>query len=193
MASNLKIKRKVCVVSLNRGIDTLQSLFDEGYGIDQEATQRISDTIIYILWKEEGSFRSIPSVNYQKALELLLQEMYFQEFEIIDGLNQHRDGLNYYEWLHKKQLIDNKQSREIKEQLKKEEDEEDNEGRTFVHEYELGEQEWEEDPEEKTGWSGGGWFFKDSDVPINEDEYELYTVTDKDKFYNPIEALFKRK
>lgn len=28
--------------------------------------------------------------------------LYFDEFKVIDGLNQHRDGLNFREWLKKR-------------------------------------------------------------------------------------------
>lgn len=50
-------------------------------------------------------------------------------------------------------------------------------------------QEWSEDLDEKTGWHGHGWFFKDTDEYV-DDEWELKEVTDTDKFYNPIEAIF---
>lgn len=44
-------------------------------------------------------------INKQKALELLLSELYFREFEVIDGLNQHPKGINFYEWMYQKGLI----------------------------------------------------------------------------------------
>lgn len=34
-------------------------------------------------------------------LEQLLESKYFEEFKIIDGLNQHPDGLNFEEWKNK--------------------------------------------------------------------------------------------
>lgn len=44
-------------------------------------------------------------LNTQKALELLLSERYFSEFEVIDGLNQHPKGHNFYEWLYIQKII----------------------------------------------------------------------------------------
>ena len=44
-------------------------------------------------------------IDQQKAIELILNEMYYNEFEVIDRLNQHPQGLNFWEWLHKKELI----------------------------------------------------------------------------------------
>jgi len=35
----------------------------------------------------------------EKGLLLLLQKAYLEEFEVIDGLNQHPDGLPFDEWL----------------------------------------------------------------------------------------------
>jgi hypothetical protein len=37
-------------------------------------------------------------------LQQVLQQMYFGEFEIIDGVNQHPLGLNFWEWLTKNQM-----------------------------------------------------------------------------------------
>lgn len=44
-------------------------------------------------------------IDVQKAIEFILIQHYFKEFEVIDGLNQHPKGQNFYEWLYKNKLI----------------------------------------------------------------------------------------
>lgn len=39
------------------------------------------------------------------ALEFLLSQEYFREWQSIDGCSQHPEGLNFYQWLYKKKLI----------------------------------------------------------------------------------------
>ena len=58
-----------------------------------------------------------------KSLSFLLQERYLSEFEVIDGINQHKDGLNFYDWLYKNELISKSDYDEICENLKAQDDE----------------------------------------------------------------------
>jgi len=44
-------------------------------------------------------------INQEKALEVILRELYFKEFEVIDHLNQHPQGVTFYRWLYYKDLI----------------------------------------------------------------------------------------
>lgn len=44
-------------------------------------------------------------IDVPKAIEFILLKEYFKEFEVIDRLNQHPKGLNFYEWLFKNKLI----------------------------------------------------------------------------------------
>lgn len=53
------------------------------------------------------------TLNINKAVELLLQAEYFREFEVIDGLNQHPKGYNFYKWLLIKGLIEEHEYRTI--------------------------------------------------------------------------------
>jgi len=39
------------------------------------------------------------SENVKNLLQVLLHEKYMSEFEIIDGLSQHPDGMNFEEWI----------------------------------------------------------------------------------------------
>ncbi len=60
-------------------------------------------------------------IDTAKALEFLLKEKYFYEFRSINNLNQHPEGTNFYEWLHKRELISTKKLFEISEKLSKSE------------------------------------------------------------------------
>ncbi len=55
-----------------------------------------------------------------KAIEMLLTNLYFSEFEVIDGLNQHPKGQNFYEWLFAKKLIDKSELNENLLRIKEE-------------------------------------------------------------------------
>ncbi len=57
------------------------------------------------------------SLDINKAIELILMKIYSDEFKIIDRLNQHPDGLNYYDWLHKNKLISDKEYQDIKKEI----------------------------------------------------------------------------
>lgn len=59
-------------------------------------------------------------IDMQKATELILNEMYFNEFEVIDRLNQHPKGLTFYQWLYKKKLITSENLAEIEAEIKAE-------------------------------------------------------------------------
>lgn len=50
-------------------------------------------------------------------------------------------------------------------------------------------QEWVEDSESKTGWMGLGWMDKNGN-PIDESEYEISHIFSRDKYYNPVGAVF---
>lgn len=47
-------------------------------------------------------------INIERAVEYILSELWFREFQIIEGRNQHPDGLTYAEWLDKRGLLLNK-------------------------------------------------------------------------------------
>jgi hypothetical protein len=49
-------------------------------------------------------------INEQKALNFLLIESYTKKFEVIDGFNQHPQGLSYEEWLAEWELLDKEAS-----------------------------------------------------------------------------------
>lgn len=53
------------------------------------------------------------NIEPKKAIEFILREIYFSEFEPIDGFSQHKDGLNFYDWLRAKELIDHEQNERI--------------------------------------------------------------------------------
>jgi hypothetical protein len=53
-------------------------------------------------------------------------------------------------------------------------------------------QEWIEDENEKTGWSGLGWQFKDDDEFMEERKWTIIEHLDSDKYYNPILAIAQR-
>jgi hypothetical protein len=58
------------------------------------------------------------NLNIAKALEYLLQEKYFAEFETINGLNQHPKGYNFYDWLASKEMITNAERDIINDKIK---------------------------------------------------------------------------
>lgn len=45
-------------------------------------------------------------ININKAIEFILYELYTKEFVVIDGYNQHEDGLTFEEWLEKYKLVE---------------------------------------------------------------------------------------
>lgn len=57
------------------------------------------------------------------AVKHLLQQQYFAEFEVIDGLNRHPDFINYYQWLFKKGLISSEELARIQQAIADEPDE----------------------------------------------------------------------
>lgn len=56
--------------------------------------------------------------NINNALDYLLTDSYFKEFESINGLNQHPDGLRFHDWLLKKQIINQQNWQERDDYLK---------------------------------------------------------------------------
>ena len=55
-----------------------------------------------------------------KAIEFLLGEKYRSEFQVIDGLSQHPEGFNFYDWLRNKGLISSDEYVRINMELRKE-------------------------------------------------------------------------
>lgn len=53
-------------------------------------------------------------------------------------------------------------------------------------------QDWYESDEDKTGWEGYGWQFKDDDTFMNESEWTIIEHLDSDKHYNPILAIAQK-
>jgi hypothetical protein len=53
----------------------------------------------------------------KEAIKFLLREQYYSEWEVIDGLNQHPEGINFYEWLYKKGIISQKENQRIQDEL----------------------------------------------------------------------------
>lgn len=45
-------------------------------------------------------------INYKEAIKYLLFKEYEKEFEIVDGIRQHKDGLSYVDWLERKGLAE---------------------------------------------------------------------------------------
>lgn len=62
------------------------------------------------------------NIDLEKAILLILGNEYLKEFESIDGLNQHRNGLNFYEWLYKGKLITKEKLDKVLEEISTEED-----------------------------------------------------------------------
>jgi hypothetical protein len=57
--------------------------------------------------------KNIMTFNIQKALEILLSDKYFSEFEVIDGANQHPKGINFYTWLADRKIITENERKEL--------------------------------------------------------------------------------
>lgn len=55
------------------------------------------------------SNNEVLAIDETRAMDLLLTHLYLSEWEVIDGMNQHPLGLNYYQWLHRKGVIDQKE------------------------------------------------------------------------------------
>ena len=51
-------------------------------------------------------------------------------------------------------------------------------------------QQWEEDPDDKTGWSTWGWEYKNGNL-FDEVGYELEEVLEEDKYGHITKACFK--
>jgi hypothetical protein len=51
-------------------------------------------------------------------------------------------------------------------------------------------QQWEEDPDDKTGWSTWGWEYENGNL-FDEGGYELEEVLEKDKYGHITKARFK--
>lgn len=51
-------------------------------------------------------------IDIQNALIYLLFKDYKAEWQVEDGLNQHPEGLNFYEWLEKYQLVESENETE---------------------------------------------------------------------------------
>ena len=65
-------------------------------------------------------------IDHQKAIEVILSEIYFNEFEVIDGYNCHPQGINFYQWLYGKKLITAENLSEFQAEIKEnQEDDED--------------------------------------------------------------------
>ena len=45
--------------------------------------------------------KAVNEKNLKTLVSYLLYKEYLSEFKIIDGLNQHKDGLNFQEWVDK--------------------------------------------------------------------------------------------
>lgn len=46
-----------------------------------------------------------PKIDIEKAILLLLKSLYYSEFIVVDGVNQHQEGLSFEEWLKDMKLI----------------------------------------------------------------------------------------
>lgn len=57
------------------------------------------------------------------TLDFILQKIYFSEYEVIDGINQHKDGRNFYEWLFDNRLINEFELKRIDKLIEEENDE----------------------------------------------------------------------
>ena len=44
-------------------------------------------------------------INNNKAIEFLLMREWEKEFEVIDKVNQHKDGLSFDDWCRKKGIV----------------------------------------------------------------------------------------
>jgi len=63
---------------------------------------------------------NIVSLDNKKAIEFLLFAEYQREWEVIDRMNQHPRGINFYQWLFEKKLIKEWEFKKIQEQIKAE-------------------------------------------------------------------------
>ena len=59
-------------------------------------------------------------IDQQKAILFLLQEKYYSEFEVIDRLNQHPQGITFYRWLYNHKLITAENLTEIEAEIRQE-------------------------------------------------------------------------
>ncbi len=66
----------------------------------------------------------VKQLNLDKAIIFILFKMYGSEFEIIDRLSQHPEGINFYEWLYTKALIEKEELDRIQKEIQLEEDQE---------------------------------------------------------------------
>lgn len=57
-------------------------------------------------------------IDQQKAIEQILQELYFSEFEVVDNYNCHPQGISFYRWLFNKHLISAENLAEIEAEIK---------------------------------------------------------------------------
>lgn len=71
----------------------------------------------------QNQFNMDPAIDRFKALEFLLKEKYFSEFEVIDRRGQHPEGINFYEWLFRKKLITKEENQRIQIAIQQEESE----------------------------------------------------------------------
>ena len=60
------------------------------------------------------------TINNTKAIEFLIREKYMSEWKDIGGLNQHPEGLNFYDWMYQRELISKADYDRINEFLRKE-------------------------------------------------------------------------
>lgn len=63
-------------------------------------------------------------LNLIEAVKFLLKQKYFSEFEVIDRLGQHPDGINFYEWLFQHKLISEEENQRIQVEIKDQFDDE---------------------------------------------------------------------
>lgn len=59
-------------------------------------------------------------IDQQKAIEQLLQEVYYSEFEVVDNYNCHPQGITFYRWLFNRKLITSDSLSEIEAEIAKE-------------------------------------------------------------------------
>lgn len=59
------------------------------------------------------------NIFINEALCFLLEREYFKTFEVIDGYSRNPDGLNFYKWLRKQNLITEENLIEIEYEINK--------------------------------------------------------------------------
>lgn len=59
-------------------------------------------------------------LNTHEAIEFLLKDKYQSEFEVIDRLFQHPEGLDFLSWLFRKGLISEKENQRIQLRIQQE-------------------------------------------------------------------------